>query len=137
MNNKYIRLPIIREMEVKNYSLFKKNWEYEFKKGLNLFLGGNTLGKTTSVYIILYGITGIPKENMDFFIKRIKDSTANKTPTVRLKLELDKTIIEIERDLKNSNVVYLSINEKLYNRGKYDLNQLYHWMTIDFCWRNY
>lgn len=125
MNNKYIRLPIIKEIEVKNYSLFKKNWEYEFKKGLNLFLGGNTLGKTTSVYIILYGITGIPKENMDFFIKRIKDSAANKTPTVRLKLELDKTIIEIERNLKDSNVVYLSINEKLYNRGKDDLNQLY------------
>jgi len=124
-NNKYIRLPIIKEIEVKNYSLFKKNWKYEFKKGLNLFLGGNTLGKTTSVYIMLYGITGIPKENIDFFTKRIKGFVTNEIPTVRLKLELDKTVIEIERNLKNSNIICLSIDGEYYNGGKDDLKQIY------------
>jgi predicted ATP-dependent endonuclease of OLD family len=52
MKDEYIKLPIIKKVEVKGYKLFKSDWKYEFKKGLNLFLGGNTLGKTTSVYIM-------------------------------------------------------------------------------------
>ena len=125
MHNQYIKLPIVKELEIKGYPLFKKDWKYEFKKGLNLFLGGNTLGKTTSVYILLYGIAGIPKDEKDFFKKRIKGGSANEIPTVRIKMDLDQTIIEIVRNLNDLNIIYLSINGQSYSNQNGDLNQIY------------
>jgi DNA repair exonuclease SbcCD ATPase subunit len=124
MINNYIKLPIIKEIEVKNYPLFKKDWNYEFKKGLNLFLGGNTLGKTTSIYIILYGISGIPKEKRDFFIKRIKAKNENVNPLVKLKLKINNSEIELTRNLKNSEITSLSINGKRVKEGV-NLNNKY------------
>lgn len=125
MHNQYVKLPIVKELEIKGYPLFKKDWKYEFKKGLNLFLGGNTLGKTTSVYIMLYGIAGIPKDEKDFFKKRIKGGSANERPTVRIKMDLDQTIIEIVRNLNDLNIIYLSINGQSYSNQNGDLNQIY------------
>lgn len=55
MKDTYIKLPIVKQIEVKGYRLFERDWEYTFKKGLNLFVGGNRLGKTTTVYLLLYG----------------------------------------------------------------------------------
>lgn len=124
MTSNHINIPIIKEIEVKNYSLFKKDWNYEFKKGLNLFLGGNTLGKTTSVYIILYGISGIPKDKEDFFTKRIKKKSINENPSVRLKLEINKSELEFIRSLKSSDIIFLSVNGKELSR-KSDLNKKY------------
>lgn len=115
----------MKEIEIKSYPLFEKDWKYEFKNGLNLFLGGNTLGKTTSVYIMLYGITGIPKDRKDFFRMRIKGGSTNEIPTVRIKLDLGKTIIEIVRNLNDSNIIYLSMNGQSYSNENDDLTQLY------------
>lgn len=125
MKNEYIKLPIIKEVEVKGYELYKLDWKYEFKKGLNLFLGGNTLGKTTSVYIMLYGIAGIPEGKIDFFTKRIKSNNLKKVPVVSLKLEVNSTIIEIERNLANSSIINLSIDDEHYYEEKDDLKQIY------------
>lgn len=125
MINKYIKLPLILEIEVKHYNLFVKNWKYKFKKGINFFLGANTLGKTTSVYIILYGIAGLPKENLDFFTKRSKIPNINKIPSVRLKLQIDNNIIDIERNLQDSSITYLKINKKIYNKTKKNIEKIY------------
>jgi len=125
MKDEHIKLPIIKEVEVKGYELFKSDWKYEFKKGINLFLGGNTLGKTTSVYIMLYGIAGIPEGKIDFFTKRIKSNNLKKVPVVGLKLELNDTIIEIERNLGNSSIICLSIDDEHYYEEKDDLKQIY------------
>ena len=40
MEIEYIKLPVIKKIEILNYGLFKDNWDYQFKKGLNLFVGG-------------------------------------------------------------------------------------------------
>ncbi|MFW6172235.1 MAG: hypothetical protein ACOC5T_00620 [Elusimicrobiota bacterium] len=120
MTRNYIKLPIIKKVEVKNYSLFRKDWKFEFKRGLNLFLGGNTLGKTTSVYIILYGISGIPKEKKGFFTKRIKNK--NEDPLVKLVLKVNRSEIELIRSLKSSDIIFLSINGKKLSSKK-DLNE--------------
>lgn len=125
MINKYIKLPLILEIEIKNYGLFTKNWNYKFKEGLNFFLGANTLGKTTSVYIILYGITGLPKGNMDFFTKRLEKSNTNNMSKVKLKLQIDNNIIDIERNLQNSIITHLSINRKSYNEKDKNIEEIY------------
>ena len=85
MANKYVKLPIIKEIEVERYELYEKSWQYKFKKGLNLFIGGNRLGKTTSVYIILFGIVGIPTDKTHFFSSRIRENNCKyDNPIVRL-----------------------------------------------------
>jgi len=119
MKDEYIKLPIIKEIEVKRYDLFNSDWKYEFKNGLNLFVGGNRLGKTTTVYIILYGIVGIPKENKNFFSDRLvvyREQIKDARPTVRLNFDIGSNCIEIERNLLNSQINYLSINRKIYKK---------------------
>lgn len=125
MINKYIKLPLMLEIEVKNYGLFTKNWNYNLKKGFNFFLGANTLGKTTSVYIILYGITGLPKENIDFFTKRSEKPDISKVPSVRLKLQINDNIIDMERNLQNSNIAHLSINGKTCGTTARNMEKIY------------
>lgn len=118
MKDEYIKLPIIKEIDVKGYDLFKSDWKYEFKNGLNLFVGGNRLGKTTTVYIILYGIVGIPQENKNFFSDRLiyREQIKDARPTVRLNFDIGSNCIEIERNLLNSQINYLSINKQIYKK---------------------
>ena len=120
MKDKYIKLPIIKEIEVKGYKLFKTDWKYKFKKGLNLFVGENRLGKTTTVYIILYGIVGLPKKNKNFFLDRVllKEQIKNVKPIVRLKFDIGQDHIEIERDLLSSQINCLSINSQTYKKDE-------------------
>jgi len=61
-NDNYIKLPCLKSISVNNYALFKENWTYEVKNGLNLFLGANVLGKTTTSNLVIYGIAGIWEE---------------------------------------------------------------------------
>jgi hypothetical protein len=49
MEVKYIKLPIVKEIEVLGYRLFNSDWHYEFKKGLNLFVGENR--RSASAYL--------------------------------------------------------------------------------------
>ncbi len=127
MEVKYIKLPVIKEIEVLGYRLFNSDWHYEFKKGLNLFVGGNRLGKTTTVYIILYGLIGIPRTEKSFFTERVlaEKQQENEKPSVRLLFDIGDNNIEIERDLSNSNIKYLSINGNLYEEDKPNVEETY------------
>lgn len=125
MEIEYIKLPVIKQIEILNYGLFKDNWDYEFKKGLNLFVGGNRLGKTTTVYIILYGLIGIPRTDKSFFTDRVltEKQSEDEKPSVRLLFDIGDNSIEIERDLSNSNIKYLSINGNLYEEDKSNIEE--------------
>lgn len=127
MEIEYIKLPVIKQIEILNYGLFKDNWDYEFKKGLNLFVGGNRLGKTTTVYIILYGLIGIPRTDKSFFTDRVltEKQSQDEKPSVRLLFDIGDNSIEIERDLSNSNIKYLSINGNLYEEDKSNIEETY------------
>lgn len=130
MEDTYIKLPVIRKIEVKGYKLFSKDWEYTFKRGLNLFVGANMLGKTTTAYIILYGLVGLPLGKKDFFVDRVKADgnaeTEKESARVRLSIEIGKDIIEIERDLFNSNIIFFSQNGKVFESSKNNnLEKLY------------
>jgi len=120
MKDEYIKLPIIKKIEVKGYDLFKTDWKYEFKNGLNLFIGENRLGKTTAVYIILYGIVGLPKKNKNFFSDRLpqREQIRDIKPSVRLGFAIGFDYIEIERDLFTSQINSLSINSQAYKKDK-------------------
>ncbi len=127
MEIEYIRLPVVKKIEVLGYGLFKDDWHYEFKKGLNLFVGGNRLGKTTTVYILLYGLIGISRTERTFFTSRVLPQMQAKdgSPSVRLQFDIGDNSIEIERDLSNSNIIYLSINGTHYPKDTTDIEDVY------------
>ena len=69
----FISFPTINKISVHNYPLFNygqgSNWSATFENGLNLFLGANSIGKTTTINMVIYGIVG------DF--KNVKNTNVN------------------------------------------------------------
>lgn len=128
MDIAYIKLPVVTKIEVQGYGLFKEDLKYEFKEGLNLFIGGNRQGKTTTMYIILYGLIGLHGRSKDFFSSRVKQENLDKDarPTVKLNFQIGKTGLEIERDLFDPHIDYFSVNGKSYKRADYpNIEELY------------
>lgn len=56
-----IHLPKPKKIYIENFSLYSNNlnFEYEFKDGLNLIVGGNGIGKTTFINLIIFGFIGL------------------------------------------------------------------------------
>lgn len=128
MDDVYIKLPVAKKIEVHGYALFEKDWEYSFKKGLNLFVGGNRLGKTTTAYIILYGIIGLPLGSKSFFSDRVRDEeqTTGAPAVVKLDLQIGTEHVEIDRDLFDSSINYFSVNGRSFNRTDFpNIEELY------------
>jgi hypothetical protein len=128
MKDTYIKLPIVKKIEVRGYDLFRKPLEYTFKKGLNLFIGGNRQGKTTTMHIILYALIGLHGRSRDFFSSRVKEENLrNDThPKVKLDFQIAKTNIEIERDLFDPRINYFAVDGRSYARDDYpDIERLY------------
>ena len=71
-------IPDLRSIEIKSYNLFNSNWKYEIKNGLNLFLGVNAIGKTTTMKLIIFGFVGEYIDisegeiNSNYFLERME-----------------------------------------------------------------
>ena len=65
---RFINLPELLSINIKNYSLYPNglDYTYNFVKGVNLVLGGNGMGKTTFVNIIRYAILGLYKKQFGY-----------------------------------------------------------------------
>ena len=128
-NDNYIKLPCLKSISVNNYALFKENWIYEVKNGLNLFLGANSLGKTTTANLIIYGIVGIWEErevntrgnevvvdklSEDYFSakehKEQRKRLGDATPSIIIEFYIDSTHIKVRRNLAPLEIVEFHIN---------------------------
>ena len=58
-------MPTLKRVKISNYSLFRKDIDYEFILGLNLIIGGNGIGKTTFINIVKYALIGLYKKDLD------------------------------------------------------------------------
>ena len=128
MDIQYIKLPVIKKIEVQNYGLFRENLRYEFQKGLNLFIGGNRQGKTTTMHVILYALIGLHGRSKDFFSSRVKQENLIKdvNPTVKLNFQIGTANLEIERDLSNPRINYFSVNGRNHIRDdNTDIEEIY------------
>ncbi len=128
MNIEYIKLPVVTKIEVVGYGLFRQNLKYEFRNGLNLFIGGNRQGKTTTMYIILYGLIGLYGRSRDFFSSRVKQENIQKNlhSTVKLNFQIGATKLEIERDLFEPCINYFSVNGRSYKKADNpDIEEVY------------
>ena len=123
-NDNHIKLPCLKSIAVNNYALFKENWTYKVKNGLNLFLGANGLGKTTTANLIIYGIVGAWQDENDnlhesYFTEReheaLKDHYKNQKPTVTIAFEVAASCFSVERYLSNPQIKQFSIDGELFD----------------------
>ncbi|GEM_PF-2095307 len=129
----YIVLPNIVSLKVENYSLYSKSWNYKVKSGLNLFIGVNGLGKTTSTSLIVYGLVGqTTKYNSDkeefkfifdkksteqkfkidtqYFKSREFGDEHNDQASIELEFYLKDDLIKIKRKLFVDEIICFELN---------------------------
>ncbi|MBE9917853.1 AAA family ATPase [Paenibacillus donghaensis] len=136
MNN--IFLPELHKIEVRNFSLYKKDIVFDFVHGINLIIGGNGLGKTTFIYLIKYGLIGLYKKeldvrtyrnekrlyrkqySMDYFKNRmVGEYEQNSKAEVKLTFSVNKTRFEVTRGLYD---IVLKSVRVFENNESYELN---------------
>lgn len=98
-NGNYIKLPSLKSIEVNDYTLFKNSWSYRVKDGLNLFLGINELGKTTTANMIIYGLVGLYEDITPKYFKSRAHTDGKTEPTVALTFKIGNESLHIKRKL--------------------------------------
>lgn len=108
----FIKLPALRSIEVENYHLFSKNWKYDVHSGMNLFVGTNGLGKTTTTALIIYGMVGPDSEiPMDYFENRGGTNEDNAKPMIKLVFTVGEHEFEIHRMITEDTILYLRVDK--------------------------
>lgn len=135
-NMRDLGLPQLIRVEVKNFSLYKKQptFSYEFKLGINAILGINGIGKTTFIEMILYSLVGynlkvsevkkkVSKENLSYFKDRCDPQVNNSEASVVLEYVIKGKNIVIERSLIKDKIIKFLIDgyeqntdEEYYNK---------------------
>lgn len=127
-------LPKPKKIRIENFSLYSNNlkFEYEFKDGLNLIVGGNGIGKTTFVNLIIFGFIGLytrhnehqrtykgeakgyrKVRSTDYFLKRMmKDVEYNKHAKIILEFEINNILIKTTRNIYTSQLEKVNYYEK-------------------------
>ncbi len=135
-NNEYVVLPNLVSMKVEDYTLYSKNWDYQVKSGVNLFIGVNGLGKTTSTSLIVYGLVGETtvfnndkeefkfifdkksveqkfKIDSNYFKNREFEEERNESASIELEFYLKKQLIKIRRKLFINEIISFEIDGKV------------------------
>lgn len=118
-------LPEIKKIKISNYSLYNKDIEYQFIKGVNLIIGGNGVGKTTFINILKYALIGLYKKdvvvkNYDGELRISRGSYTN--PNIYFRNRCQK----LESDINAEVVICFSINQVEFTvkRSLYDIKML-------------
>lgn len=119
MNN--IFLPELHKIEVKDFSLYKKDIVYEFVHGINLIIGGNGMGKTTFINLIKYGLIGLYKKALD--VRTYKGERRLGRQQYSIDYFKNRMQIEFENNVKAEITLTFSINNTTFQvtRGLYDI----------------
>ncbi|MEQ9265038.1 MAG: AAA family ATPase [Balneolaceae bacterium] len=121
---KFVNVPEVKSIKVESYPLFNGVFEYNFKKGLNLFIGTNGIGKTTTTHLIIFSLIGNYNNQYggDFFISRnkLKNDNTGITPKVSLEFSVNNIPFKIVRSIKDSLILHLEINNETIGKEKYE-----------------
>lgn len=129
MNKK--RLPRLISIKVEHYSLYRQSptFEFSFLDGLSAIIGGNGIGKTTFVELVLYCLLGhrkiyqvVSKKKVktkekvidpNFFISRMNDSYERNTEaSAFLEYSISGNKIVVGRNLYLNKIIYLNVNNE-------------------------
>jgi len=113
-NGNYIKLPSLKSIEVNDYKLFKDSWSYQVKNGLNLFLGINELGKTTTANMIVYGLVGRYEDIIPKYFKARAHTDGKIEPTVALTFKIGNEILYIKRKLFSDCIDSFKVGKQLH-----------------------
>lgn len=130
----YVKLPVLKKVEIKNYSLFKDNWEYDLKEGMNIFLGTNGLGKTTTTNLIVYGMVGYNNNiSADYFQNRGNRNEASDHAVVILEFMAGEHTFTIHRRIEEDTIEYLKIDTEEYFGDDVDnLDEVYEALLVKY-----
>lgn len=124
-NKNYIQIPTIKSLKIKNYPLFnfrnKDHWIVKIIDGINLILGANSIGKTTTMNLIKFAFIG-NSENIDsqYFESRIsKQERKIKNQCIILEFLLLDELIEIHRNIQSAELERFIINGKEKTPSEY------------------
>lgn len=139
MAKSFIILPTIKSFKIQGYNMFNSDWNYKIQSGLNLIIGVNAIGKTTTVNILSYGIVGEHngfhgRLDPDFFLTRLKkdvkqddaqqEISDNTQGRVTIELVIGQHTILFTRSLAEDKIVQLKIDgRESIDNG--ELNTLY------------
>ncbi|PTB96345.1 hypothetical protein C9994_07815 [Marivirga lumbricoides] len=129
MGKIHFLIPTLKSFSVKDYALFSSDWTFNLKSGLNLFLGINAIGKTTSIKMIVFGFVGPYKDLEDkiidpaFFIDRIDNNKKDLQPYVSLSFSLGNTQLNVSRSIRTGKIVALKLNDEEIESS--DLDEVY------------
>lgn len=118
-------LPEIKKIIIRNYSLYNKDIEYDFIKGVNLIIGGNGVGKTTFINILKYALIGLYKK--DVIVKNYDgELRITRGPYTNPNIYFRNRCQKLESDINAEVVIYFSINQVEFTvkRGLYDIKML-------------
>lgn len=155
---KKIYLPALKSISIENYSLYSQepSFKFDFMDGISAIIGGNGIGKTTFVEILLFCLVGPRKEypvlgkkkakkkerilDPKYFVSRMNDKYENnKEAKVYLSFSIANTNIVIGRSLYTSEIIYLEINkeeillfnEEFYSQKMIELSGIYSFQLFD------
>lgn len=77
-------LPILEEVSISNYSLFNRDLGWTFHPGINLFLGINGIGKTTTIRAISFAIVGREAVSRSNYFSSRMPELGSREPIVRI-----------------------------------------------------
>jgi len=124
--NKYVKLPTIKSVKVKNYPLFNYSsnnyWKFEVQDGINLLLGANSIGKTTTMNMIIFGFVGIyGKIDTTYFSERLQNFEKNKSEQfIILEFFINEDLIEIHRNIRDASIFKFLINKNVIDSYEYE-----------------
>lgn len=148
MRDEKIYLPTLKRVKISNYSLFRKDIDYEFILGLNLIIGGNGIGKTTFINIVKYALIGLYKKDLDvrvykgekrlirgnyancntFFRNRTEEKDSDKDGSVELWFDINETSFYVKRslfDVKIEKAIYIKDDKEYIIGGVASKQDLY------------
>lgn len=114
----FINLPSIQKIEVRKYLLFKNTWSYTVKNGLNLFVGANGVGKTTTANLIIYGLVGKTDNLTEEYFSGRKGGVTDES-SIMLNFIINGKNYSIVRMIRGAVLSSFKINQKAISPDKY------------------
>jgi hypothetical protein len=134
-NSTFVKLPTLQSIEVENYPLFAKNWKYNVKDGMNLFVGTNGLGKTTTTALIIYGLVGpIDEIPVDYFENRGAATKDFKNPPlIKITFEVNTHSFEVHRIITKNIITFLKVDDHKYSIDELDnIDEVYEGLLTQY-----
>ncbi|HYF76870.1 MAG TPA: AAA family ATPase [Symbiobacteriaceae bacterium] len=106
------KLPLVDSFAIEDYPLFKTNVRWDFATGVNLMLGVNGVGKTTTIRALAFALVGplALNKHRRYFAARM-DGKRDAKPTIAVAFRIADARFQVQRRLDTLEFVQFTLNE--------------------------